>query len=568
MGENQTDLPPRPLGFEYMCIAIREADKMRVILGTDREISIIRQVVEESWPKGIQEEISKMNGVHQFKLKGKPFSIISSSTEAENSRKMAANVLHRLYRHGWRLQMAGNFTQTTDLATWIFKKDPVGVWLSLPLLIVGLSCLKSLIVLNAPMELHQMFKDVMEKTWPKGIEKWSYKNYVLKIKLKGYPWCADGEETVHATVIIHTLVNELLMRQWKLYGNFNLRSSANTLFFEHDPNIAPVLQPIPEHFTISFNGENLLRLIGNTEVLLSPVRNVLQTFWDRGIQKEERYAESWQFKLHGTPWWTSGLDAANSRLLVVKLMEAMQAYGWSVVAVIDCSKKTQDKNNLLFRQSQPRQSPFFCISLNETDELRLINAPDDVTKLCQEVIQSQYVLGVRRTQLYGTSLEFKLMGNPWSCGHHGHDGIHGRNLICHLISALASRCWKPVISIDVSAKYIHQDKGGGYPLDVDSIFFTYDPTAVQETAPAPYAQPPPHGLLPQGGPAPPFGAPPPAGDPSPPFGAPPPVGGPPPPFGAPPPVGAPSPPFGASPPAGASPPPFAPPACGAYPPPQ
>ncbi|KAL9977326.1 hypothetical protein ACROYT_G014716 [Oculina patagonica] len=158
--------------------------------------------------------------------------------------------------------------------------------------------------------------------------------------------------------------------------------------------------------------------------------------------------------------------------------------------------------------------------LNETDELRLINAPEDVTKLCQEVIQSQYVLGVRRTQLYGTSLEFKLMGNPWSYGHHGHDGIHGRNLICHLISSLASRCWKPVISIDVSAKYIHQDKGEDYPLDVDSIFFTYDPTAVQETAPAPYAQPPPHGLLPQGGPAPPFGAPLPAGAPPPPFAPP------------------------------------------------
>ncbi|XP_078342440.1 uncharacterized protein LOC144628243 [Oculina patagonica] len=555
MGENQTDLPPRPVGFEYMCIAIRETDKMRVILGTDREISVIRQVVEESWPKGIQEETFKMNGVHQFKLKGNPFSIISSSTEAENSRKMAASVLHRLYQDGWRLQMAGVFTQTTDLATWIFKKDPVAVCPSLPLLIVGLSRWDSLIVLNAPMELQQMFKDVIEKSWPKGIQKWNYKNDVLKIKLKGYPWYADGEETVHARVILHTLVNELLIRQWKLYGNSNLRSSANTLFFEHDPNIAPGLQPIPEHFTIGFNSENLLRLIGNTEVLVSPVRNVLQTFWDRGIQKEERYAESWQFKLHGTPWWTSGLDAANSRFLVVKLLEAMQANGWSVVAAIDCSKKTQDKNSLLFRQSQPRQSPFFCISLNETDELRLINAPEDVTELCQEVIQSQYVLGVRRTQLYGTSLEFKLNGNPWSCGIDGHDGIHGRNLICHLISALASRHWRPVISIDVAAKYIHQDKGEDYPIDVDSIFFTYDPTAVQATAPAPNAQPPSYGLLPQGVPAPPFGAPPPAGAPPPPFGAPPLVGGPPPPFGAPPPVDAP-------------PPPFAPPAYGAYPPPQ
>ncbi|XP_078343312.1 uncharacterized protein LOC144629028 [Oculina patagonica] len=555
MGGNQSNLPPRPLGFEYMCIAIRQTDKMRVILGTDREISIIRQVVEESWPKGIQEETFKMNGVHQFKLKGNPFSTVASSSEAVDSRKMAANVLHRLYRDGWRLLMAGDYTQTTDLATWIFKKDPVAVCPSLPFLIVGLSSWDTLMVLNAPMELHQMFKDVVEKSWPKGIQKWSYEGDVLKIKLKGYAWHADGEETVHARVILHTLVNELLVRQWKLYGNSNLKSSANTLFFEHDPNIAPGPQPIPAHFTISFNSEDLLRLIGNPEGLVSAVRNVLQTFWSRGIQKEERYAESWQFKLRGTPWWASGEEAVDSRFLVLKLIEAMQAYGWSVAAAIDCSRKDQDKSSLLFRQSQPRQSPFFCISLNETDKLRLINAPDDVTKLCQEVIQSQYLLGVQRTQLYGTSLEFKLIGNPWSCGIDGHDGIHGRNLICHLFAALASRHWRPVISADVSAKYIHQDKGEDYPLDVDSIFFTYDPTAVQASAPAPYPQPPSYGFLPQGGPAPPFGAPPPAGAPFP-YGAPPPVGGPPPPFGAPPPVGAP-------------PPPFAPPAYqyGAYPPP-
>ncbi|XP_078343323.1 uncharacterized protein LOC144629038 isoform X2 [Oculina patagonica] len=490
MGGNQSNLPPRPLGFEYMCIAIRETDTMRVILGTDREISIIRQVVEESWPKGIQEETFKMNGVYQFKLKGNPFSTVDtdeSSTEAVDSRKMAANVLHRLYQDGWRLLMAGDYTQRIDIATWIFKKDPVAVCPSLPLLIVGLSSWDTLMVLNAPTELHQTFKDVVERSWPKGIQTWTYEEDVLKIKLNGYPWYADGEETVHARVILHTLVNELLIRQWKLYANSNLRSSANTLFFEHDPNIAPGLQPIPAHFTISFSSDDLLRLIGNPEGLVSPVRNVLQTYWARGIKKEERYAESWQFKLHGTPWRASGQEEVDSRFLVVKLLEAMQANGWTLVACVDYSWKSQDKSSLLFRQSQPRQSPFLCISLNEFNKLRLINAPDDVTKICQEVIQSQYVLGVRRTQLYGTSLEFKLNGDPWSYGMHtdGHDGIHGRNLICHLIAALASRHWRPVISADVSAKIINRNNRENYRKDVDSIFFTYDPTSVQATASAP-----------------------------------------------------------------------------------
>ncbi|KAL9960263.1 hypothetical protein ACROYT_G033698 [Oculina patagonica] len=128
---------------------------------------------------------------------------------------------------------------------------------------------------------------------------------------------------------------------------------------------------------------------------------------------------------------------------------------------------------------------------SDSNEETISNGPTgsmtQLAQICQEVIQSQYVLGVRRTQLYGTSLEFKLNGDPWSYGMHtdGHDGIHGRNLICHLIAALASRHWRPVISADVSAKIINRNNRENYRKDVDSIFFTYDPTSVQATASAP-----------------------------------------------------------------------------------
>ena len=77
--------------------------------------------------------------------------------------------------------------------------------------------------------------------------------------------------------------------------------------------------------------------------------------------------------------------------------------------------------------------------------------------------------------------------------------------MCHLFHALANHHWRPVTSADVSAKYVHQDKGPDYPIDVDSIFFTFDPAAaVQPSAPPPqnpyyqpYSQPfapPPYGF--------------------------------------------------------------------------
>ncbi|XP_068751085.1 uncharacterized protein [Montipora capricornis] len=490
MGGNQSNLPQKPLGFEYMCIAVRSLDKLRIVLGGDYEISIMRQVIQETWPKGIQEETFRMNGVHEFKLKGFPFSSGSSSSNAIACRRMVERILHRLYRDGWKLQMSSNLTQTEDMTTWFFRKVPVASFPSKPFLVVGLSSYDSLMIMNASMDLHQLFKNAIEKSWPKGIQKWTYENDVLVVKLKGYAWRPDGEDTVHSRVLINTIIADLFQQQWKLYGNSNFKSDANTFFFEHDPNL-PVGQPSPMQFVISFNSHDLLRVIGAPENLISAVRNTIQGHWVRGIQRESSYAGSWEFKLKGTPWWADGQEAVESRYLVLKVMESLQAYGWSPIAAIDSSRKDSDKSALIFRQSQPRQSPFFCISLNETDKLRLINTPDDVTKLCQDVIQAQYVLGTQRVQMYGKSLEFKLLCNPWSCGINGHDGLHGRNLLCHLISALGSLRWAPVLSADVSAKYIHQDKGDDYPIDVDSLFFTYDPATDTgpPSVPPPFAQP-------------------------------------------------------------------------------
>ena len=67
----------------------------------------------------------------------------------------------------------------------------------------------------------------------------------------------------------------------------------------------------------------------------------------------------------------------------------------------------------------------------------------------------------------------KLKGNPWSTLFNG-DGHHGRALLLSLLTAFTSYGWRLVCSADVSAKYVHQDNGPDYPLDVHSWYFMYD----------------------------------------------------------------------------------------------
>ena len=57
---------------------------------------------------------------------------------------------------------------------------------------------------------------------------------------------------------------------------------------------------------------------------------------------------------------------------------------------------------------------------------------------------------------------------------HNGDGIHGRAILLGLLCQFYSFGWRLVCSADVSAKYVHRDKGPDYPLDVHSWWFMYD----------------------------------------------------------------------------------------------
>lgn len=76
-----------------------------------------------------------------------------------------------------------------------------------------------------------------------------------------------------------------------------------------------------------------------------------------------------------------GNEAITSRLLIVKLMEKLSSYGYFVITGLDITRKTNDKSLLLFQRGAPLHAKFMCLSLNESDKIRLINAPNDVNSV-------------------------------------------------------------------------------------------------------------------------------------------------------------------------------------------
>ena len=245
-----------------------------------------------------------------------------------------------------------------NLTTWFFKKMPITAVSTRPLLIVGLCSKDTMIFINAPEYLHQMIRDVVQKSWPAGIKEWIPKseNIVLMIKLVGNPWHPHGQDTVSSELLLQNLISDLYQQQWNLYGNSNLKSNINTLFFEYDPNIIPE-GPSTAHLTVSLNKQDRLRLIAAPDSLVPVVRNAIPTASIK-IQKEQRYYQSWEFKLSGNPWFAPECRVTKS--IIIHFLEALQKNGWSVIASVDSSRKKSNKSSFVFRESQPIHSPVFC----------------------------------------------------------------------------------------------------------------------------------------------------------------------------------------------------------------
>ena len=419
---------------------------------------------------GIQEEIPSLGSAYEFKLKGNPFWRLSSGEEAILARKLAANLLFMYYNQGLKLLISSNLSQTTDLTTWIFHRE-TAIISQFGFACVGISSTDKLQFIGFPYALHQFLQNVVSQNWPKTLQMVKTIGDTLEIKLVGNPWLPeDDSESIQSKVLIKALVNALDHNNWLLYGASNLKDTADTIFFRYDPN-ANTGESRLAGFVISLSKNDRLQVVDSQPNVVDCVRNVLQHHWPHGIQNEGQILNAKEFKLYGNPWSSSTQDGISARFIMCKLFESLMGIGWRVQLAIEVTRTQHDKSIFTFQQCIPMASSIFCLSLNHTDRIRFINAPPDVIEVVSGEIRKNWLFGIGQEGPCGTSREIKLVGNPWSYGISGHDGAHGRVLLCHILKVCASIGWFIIASGDVSTTYATDTNKDDYPLDVHSWWF-------------------------------------------------------------------------------------------------
>ncbi|KAH7054954.1 hypothetical protein BKA57DRAFT_532677 [Linnemannia elongata] len=130
------------------------------------------------------------------------------------------------------------------------------------------------------------------------------------------------------------------------------------------------------------------------------------------------------------------------------------------------SKKpvTQCRQQQLQQQQYPRSSKICCLSLHDTNKIRLINAPLSLISPLRLAIFETWNQPIQQE----TSLpqcdghEFKLKGKPWSSGKKG-PLLDSTNLILAMLMVLEIRGWSLIMASNVS--HLRDEK--------DSLFFEW-----------------------------------------------------------------------------------------------
>ncbi|KAH6704081.1 hypothetical protein BKA61DRAFT_182218 [Leptodontidium sp. MPI-SDFR-AT-0119] len=215
--------------------------------------------------------------------------------------------------------------------------------------------------------------------------------------------------------------------------------------------LAPAYTPFRTAFaSVSLHRSDRIRLLSFPQCEIDGLRTVIKTTYPKGLQAEQKYGGSHEFKLYGNPWYGQSSDAICSRVVMREVLAYLFSVGWILHASTDVSKKQMDKDTLFFRKQQqsPPVSEWIAISFNKSDRLRLIGADEQLRSAFKDLLAGMRLLqtdcGWKDRTL--NAWEFKINGYPWWAT--GEETMSTRLLLMRMLECLEGFGWSLYASID------------------------------------------------------------------------------------------------------------------------
>lgn len=471
-------LPDGLLENKFTGVGIYNNSSFILLYPGRQEIDAVIKAIRLFWTLGIESEEVKLTQANQsptcylIKLVGAHFDILFKE-EAVNFRLMITDILQSYNHLGWKLVVSTDLSCEDDQTTFIFQRQDGNKDLS-TLFNIGLSSNDKLQISKSNPQVYQMIRDVCSTVWTPGIQKESQPHSeAMEIKLEGTPWDPlDKSDAWRSRRLITRIIETLDCKNVSLYGNSNLKSTQDTLFFEvpRTPYTQQEWKAWKRYVSISFVKTDRIRLV-NAPVKISDVlHQVLMRYFRDGAVKTARKHECFEYKTTGKLKCSPGNESIAARLMISEILQEFLANGYEIQTAIDISRKDSDKDILLFREAEPLRTKFFCLSPRFKNQLTFINTPPEMIEVAKQLL---FDCKFECSDLLKDQVSYtiELGGSPWHSVAKG-NGIHGRVLILALINVFSKHGWRVKASMDAT---VHQNKADG-STDVHSLYFIYDQT--------------------------------------------------------------------------------------------
>lgn len=481
MGGQYSDLPKPPDDFPY-CLIYFCYDSLYMAFANDQVVETIRRAILQHWSKGIQAESSSEYGCYYFKMHGTPFAEGGSTESALQTQRMCCKMLSDLNAKGWTLSASSDLSRTPGNSTLFFQQSSIENKHT-QMVCVSFSNFNGLHLVGAPDHLKPIFKEAAVQGYASGIEKERLIGADYELKLRGQPWSGENSETgSQAKRMLLEIFRKFDQVGFQYYGTANLRGTTDCIFFIGDERYPPGQHKFA---VVSLNQTDTLRLIECPSNLIDCTKNLVQQYWRHGLREQNDLRNGiYEFTFNGSPWWATEEDAVSARFFISMMFQKYMSLGWCLVTSLDICTRKSDKSIFIFKSCQPKTIIHFCLSLNQVDKIRLINAPRDMVDVISQAVAEGWPPGIKFEGAFIGSHQIKLQGDAWGGGT-GNEWLLARCMMAFVLKALTERGWRVVCSADVSAKYHQNSDKWVYPLDVHSWFIAYSGNAEAATVGTP-----------------------------------------------------------------------------------
>ena len=169
---------------------------------------------------------------------------------------------------------------------------------------------------------------------------------------------------------------------------------------------------------VGLTSSDKLQILNLPSELIEPLKQTIYQSWIKGIQNEPYKNGVIEVKMSGNPWCATDLQSVMAKVLLQNIISTVYRYQYVYTANVKLNS-TVDSLYFRFDPDVPvgAAAQFCTISLNRTDRLREISAPDSIVNMIRSAIQATWSHGaIQEEKDHHASWEFKISGNPWhSC---------------------------------------------------------------------------------------------------------------------------------------------------------